>query len=83
MNLGQERSIHEMMPCRFDSGGKDIFAEFTTSEGEKIIVWDKDIIRKLQNTGSSAAHVSVVFTYDFGRLRSYEILTVDGRHNYP
>lgn len=78
-NTNIEHKIDEEMPYRIVGSGRGEFVEFTTSRGELVTDGSGNIISALEALSEPTAHVTMNAWFDFGRLRAYQIITVEGR----
>ena len=78
-NLDLERQFDEQMPYSIVGSGKGAFAEFTTGDGNQITVGDQAILQMLRSKADKRAQVRMKAWYDFGRFRSYNVISVEGQ----
>ncbi len=82
-NTNVEHKFDEEMPYRIVGSGRGSFVEFTTSSGEIVTESSENVVAVLEGHSKTTARVSMKAWYDFGKLRAYEMVIVEGqRPNY-
>jgi hypothetical protein len=83
MNTGVERKYDEDMAFRLHEIGGFSTVELTTSRGEQISDNSKEVVAHLHGRTNRTVRVSMTGLYDFGHLRAYNILSIDGISTSP
>ena len=68
----------ELMRFELEEVGDYSFVQLTTSSGSTISLSSPGLVARLRGRESNMVRVSWIGTYDFGRLRAYHFLTIDG-----
>ena len=75
---GIEKEVAEDMPYQITRIGAARFVEFTSVRGERFSLTDPKISAHLEEKNEKKARIILTATYDFGRLRAYDLQSVDG-----
>lgn len=78
-NTNIEHKIDEEMAYRIVGSGRGAFVEFTTSRGDLVTEGSENVLTVLESQPRTKVHVTMDAWYDFGRMSSYRIVSVDGR----
>jgi hypothetical protein len=76
-NSGVEKQVDEKMRFRVVEIGDYRSVEFTTSRGESIAVVSSGLVTRLRGLTNQTVRVKMKGLYDYGKLRSFQILMVD------
>ncbi|EEF61965.1 hypothetical protein [Pedosphaera parvula] len=81
-NTNVVRHYDEQMKYRLVGQGEEITVELVTSRGDRFLTGSSELATKLRGRTNDTVQVSMTRTFDFGRMRSYEIRSVNGTDPY-
>jgi hypothetical protein len=78
LSTGVERQFDEQMPFHLVEIGDYRTVKLTTSRGDRVSGGSSDLVARLRGCTNQTVHVVMKGWYDFGRLRAYQVQSIDG-----